>query len=753
MTLNLEQLYQEAKSALAAKEYDSAADLLRQILMQNHDYKDASRLLAHAIRLKRRRWYNDPRVWSVAGILVVAALLVWVVPRLSIQDSVLAEQPTASPTSNVETIITLTPIAAIIPTATLMPSPTPIPLAWKRISTGQEFSRDTITSIVVDPKDRDIIYLGMENAGIYKSIDGGLSWSPVQQGLTNAQIRSMVIDPQDPQILLAGTLGGVFKTLDGGKSWQRIHSKKGIFLLMDTEDSSHLFLSDGMRIYSTNDQGETWKEIFFDNDCGTSFVDIKLDSRNGNNLFAARHGGGWPCMGGVFDSMDGGQTWERLGLGSANAVALTQDKNERNLYFSCGDTLDPNPDNAGLGFHFTNNEGINWNFKKVNCGILFTSLENPSKIYIGGKQGGLAISNLSGGITNLTLTNEVVTAIYADKVNGKERIIVGVEKNGLYISQDGGISWTHQLGGIGTAYVGLKHNAGMEGKIFASTQYNATSCALFRSDDSGRNWKTVLDIGTSIDQRRQSLCNPAIDTEHALYTIQDLALAQSKDDGESWSFLSIPQIFDPINVTRWISASPFDPTLIYYMPTNREPYMYYSDDFGVSWQSSTGLQPTYPENGYINALFFTDQGQTIYGKGIKSTDAGKTWTDCSGNGIEKNPNSDSFMAIDPQDGGRLVFATSGDGIMVSTDGCVSWTQSNDGMSSLFVNTVVVNHESPDVYYAGTDSGAYVSFDRGDTWKEINDGLLGATVVYSITIDIDSNVFAATPYGIFKLESK
>jgi hypothetical protein len=70
-----------------------------------------------------------------------------------------------------------------------------------------------------------------------------------------------------------------------------------------------------------------------------------------------------------------------------------------------------------------------------------------------------------------------------------------------------------------------------------------------------------------------------------------------------------------------------------------------------------------------------------------------------------------------------------------------------------MNSIAFDPNKPDTIYAGTDSGAYVSFDVGQTWGQINDGLLGATVVYSIVVDNDSNVYAATPYGIFKLESK
>ena len=96
------------------------------------------------------------------------------------------------------------------------------------------------------------------------------------------------------------------------------------------------------------------------------------------------------------------------------------------------------------------------------------------------------------------------------------------------------------------------------------------------------------------------------------------------------------------------------------------------------------------------------------------------------------------------------------------DGCGSWRSSNSGLNSLFVNTVAIDPNHPDTVYAGTDGGAYVSFNGGRTWGEIsddrpwgeiNDGLLGALVIYSIVVDKDSNVYAATPYGIFKLESK
>jgi photosystem II stability/assembly factor-like uncharacterized protein len=73
------------------------------------------------------------------------------------------------------------------------------------------------------------------------------------------------------------------------------------------------------------------------------------------------------------------------------------------------------------------------------------------------------------------------------------------------------------------------------------------------------------------------------------------------------------------------------------------------------------------------------------------------------------------------------------------------------LGNLFVNTIALDPINPGTIYAGTDGGAYISFDNGEHWGAVNEGLLGATVIYSIVVDPENNVFAATPYGVFHLE--
>jgi len=179
---------------------------------------------------------------------------------------------------------------------------------------------------------------------------------------------------------------------------------------------------------------------------------------------------------------------------------------------------------------------------------------------------------------------------------------------------------------------------------------------------------------------------------------------------------------------------------------------YYSTDFGNTWQTSSGDS----ERMSIVQLFFGgSNGQRVYaiaGPDYHSDDGGKSWQPC-GNLGEASSASDSRLIIDPQNSDRILRTSQGAGVMISTDGCLTWTQSNEGLGSLIVNTLARDPKNVNTIYAGTDGGAYVSFNGGQSWGQINDGLLGATVVYSIVVDPQSNVYAATPYGIFKMEKK
>src|SRR5947209_18559273 len=108
---------------------------------------------------------------------------------------------------------------------------------WKSIDNGRSWSivdvgpdyRSTVLSLVIDPTNTNVIYAGTSGQGLYRSIDGGATWSAFRDELPFYNTRddgqhdffgisSIMIDPINPSIIYAGTHGGVFKSSNGG-SW------------------------------------------------------------------------------------------------------------------------------------------------------------------------------------------------------------------------------------------------------------------------------------------------------------------------------------------------------------------------------------------------------------------------------------------------------------------------------------------------------------------------------------------------------
>jgi photosystem II stability/assembly factor-like uncharacterized protein len=72
--------------------------------------------------------------------------------------------------------------------------------------------RSSITALVIDPQNSNILYAGTSGGGVFRSIDGGTNWSPFNDGLTNLDVRVLAVVPGNPNTYYAGTAGGVFAT-------------------------------------------------------------------------------------------------------------------------------------------------------------------------------------------------------------------------------------------------------------------------------------------------------------------------------------------------------------------------------------------------------------------------------------------------------------------------------------------------------------------------------------------------------------
>jgi photosystem II stability/assembly factor-like uncharacterized protein len=688
---------------------------------------------------------------------VVVCIFILIFQACSNQSPTPINEPTKTATLATSTS---TPIPTVMPTST----PIPIPLAWTQVYEGQDFERDMVTAFATDKIDSNIIYAGMKNSGVSKTVDGGISWLPVNQGLVSKKVESLLIDSQNPLILYAGTIGGIFKTEDEGENWSRVG--EGTYLLMDMQDSSHLYARDENAIYETTDQGNNWTTTYtLKKDCPNAVSSWAIHPTDGNMLFI---GGGETCAG-IYQSSDSGRNWTLIGLeDKPNLEALAIGLDEKGN-FSTYASFDSSTVWAEIGIYFSHDGGVTWSQTQLvgmpNCDLLISDPDNPAAVYCAGSwlwvapKKGESWSYLPG------TQNKAYTAIHIDHPNGTNRIMtsrindpVHNPEVGIFLTKDNGSSWAENNNGIGSARLELKIDPMNNAIMYLATNFysgrswdwGADDCTLYRSMDRGKNWSSI---------RVADWCGPSFDTGNAFYLKERGSLQKSSDSGENWlwggkdgyrppkSTGPNPAPGDPEEIanrlpaeSQSISANPYIDDLRYAVGNT----IYYWT--GSGWHLSVGS-----EDSWNGRLFYTGQSKMIFAIGRYhqkySTDNGMTWQAC-GEDVT-TAQSDSRLALDLQ-GQRLYLATPGQGVLVSTDRCGSWQASNNGLGNLFVNTVAMNPNNPDIVYAGTDGGAYISFDAGVTWGQVNDGLIGSNIVYSIAVDSDNNVYAATPYGVFKL---
>ena len=208
---------------------------------------------------------------------------------------------------------------------------------------GPEGNR--VIAIAGVPGNHEVIYAGAASGGVWKSFDSGLNWQPVFDDQDVSSIGALAVAESDPNIVWAGTgetnirssisIGnGIYKSINGGKSWKKrglektgriarivIHPQNPDMVLVAA--MGHCYGSQQERgVYRTVDGGDTWERVLFA-DKYTGASDIAMDPRNPRNIIAgmwpleintwARRSGG--PKGGVFLSNDGGKTWKKCSRG------------------------------------------------------------------------------------------------------------------------------------------------------------------------------------------------------------------------------------------------------------------------------------------------------------------------------------------------------------------------------------------------------------------------------------------------------
>ncbi len=208
-------------------------------------------------------------------------------------------------------------------------------LQWKRL--GPKFAGGRVESIDAPAGDSGTIYVGVGAGGVWKTVNGGLTWEPIFEKESTFAIGDITISPSDPEIVWVGTgeahlnstpyLGtGVFKSTNSGRTWENmgLHESAHIGkVCIDPVDPDIVYVAaigprrggQGQRgIYKTTDGGQTFRRVLFVDDY-VRFMDLVIDPNDRNRLYAASWDPREHKQSGVFRSTDAGETWDRLSGG------------------------------------------------------------------------------------------------------------------------------------------------------------------------------------------------------------------------------------------------------------------------------------------------------------------------------------------------------------------------------------------------------------------------------------------------------
>ncbi|MBI9045524.1 MAG: hypothetical protein JEZ06_13625 [Anaerolineaceae bacterium] len=658
--------------------------------------------------------------------------------------------PTLPPVFTPETTIVITEVPFLNPTATstlepINEVPTWINLGGPRGGTGYD--------IKISPEDSNTLWVTDVLAGVNTSVDGGVTWAPMNNGIDSRMglsgddipIFCLSIDPNDADTIWVGVQGGkaVFKTIDGGLTWTR--KDKGIIqqpvmefrgFAIHPQNSDILFtggnyLADEVNgtqrgfIYRSMDGGESWT-LVYEPDALVRWIII--DPSQPDTMYAST---------GIFDrteisaqgvlkSSDGGETWMEINIGldnlSINALAM-HPTDHLTLLAGTGKAIDfassPEDRFAG-GVYLTHDGGMSWTkidpfVAERDDGLIFTAVSfapsNPNIIYA--DAGKLFLRSVDGGEswdifktgpnpqTGFFEHRGIPIAIVAHPKN-PDVIYMNAYAGGVFLSEDGGRTWRDSSKGLSGAQTWSIAVDGLQPGYIVVGSKNGVHLSI----DAGETFTGLI----TKDQIR-NITAVAIDDQkigHILIgTDGQAAIFYSTNGGLNWEEVLRP-LQEGRGVESWRTIND-----IAFAPSNS------SIVFAATGIGTFGVDPTRGTHG--NGMFI-------------STDGGQTWSAIN-NGLQETTLNIFKVVVHPENPQIAYIGTMDDGIYKTETGGENWYPVGADQPFFDVRALALNPSNPDQIIAGAfQQGLWRSLDGGMNWDQINGGIPLEAQLSSVVIN-------------------
>jgi photosystem II stability/assembly factor-like uncharacterized protein/PKD repeat protein len=639
------------------------------------------------------------------------------------------------------------------------------PVALPSNSTGQPNGMGRVNAIGFHPTDANTFYIGSPSGGLWKTTDGGVTWTLLSAGMPTLGVSAVLVHPTQPNIVWIGTGDrdagdapgmGVYKSTDSGTTWTVSNSGMGNLtvgmLIIHPSDPNFILAATSSGIYKTTNGGSTWTRKSSNTN---SYKDIEFKPNDPTIVYATANGS-------FYRSSNSGDTWTQVtsGIisGSRSVIGVTN-ANPNYVYL-----MQTNGVFAGImrstdsGLNFTTMSTAP-NIMDYNCDGSGTASQasydlciavdpsNANTLYLGG----VNIWKSTDGGTTLTINSHWVgsswgtscaPSVHADihtldfgPVSGK--LYTGCD-GGVYSTSNGGTSWTDLSSGLAIAQVyKIGQSATNSAYTMNGYQDNGTSFnnnSAFTTVIGGDGMECVIDY-TNSNYRYGALYYGDI----------------RKSTGGGYSTIAANGTNGINESGAWVTPYMLhktNPNCMFAGYKNVWRSVNVKTGSPVSWTAiSTGENSNCivleQSSANLNILYVVRSGS------LKRTDNANdgtvTWTTCALPGgytptdLESHPtNAD------------IIYATAQYGVYKSIDRGATWTNISGTLPAIYTNCLVYDKNSSEGIYVGNETAIYYKDASLSDWIPFSSGLPVVDVreleiYYDASVPSNNRIKAAT-YG-------
>lgn len=599
--------------------------------------------------------------------------------------------------------------------------------SWSMID-GRQLRSDIHCRPAFHPTDRNIIFAAQAGIGLKKSIDGGNHWKVVPAPTTDLQ-GEIAIDPKQPECLLIGDSNSIYQSSDAGATWVHRSGPQGSALAFHFDQTSRggrrvEFAATTMGIWRSNDAGATW--VLKSSALGThilSFCGGSNPRKDRCVIYAScpSQVSGGKLSGGVFRSLDRGETWESCMGGGINVETTAYDEWAHGpvAQYAWVLTCDANPD---IVWAFNSNTGVppphhTAAYRSGDGGHTWKPTFYPDPRFPGFNCDREFMTTVAG-----QYYQGVPLGVAIDPGDGDR--VIQADGSYCFVTTNGGKSWRTATSPYGGESSDTKEPRWKSNGLVVTTAWN-------------------YDIDP-FESARRYIC----------YT--DIGFARSLDRDEAWIWWSRNGRAPWVNTTYELAFDPEIPGKMWGAfseshdipnynaiggghQTDRPGGVCVSTNFAATWQTANQGLPNHAALSVVVDPHSPNASRTLYasvfGDGVfKSTDGGGSWKLAS-DGLADTQNRRVCRLQLHSDGTLFVLVTgkkdrngrwaAGAGLYRSNDGAQSWEKVNPSQEFAWPKDFIVDPVNSRITYVGAcdangqeQGGLWRTTDAGTTWKRL-----------------------------------